>query len=140
MSKTSDWQQTRRELEWSDLAVILAIGRAGSLSGAARALGKTHSTVFRNIKAIEERTGVQFFDSVDHGYLPTDAGRVALEYAERVEGEFHALGIEVLGLDTKLRGRVRIACPESPAHSAPVLRPALRSSSPHQPRGAEVDR
>ena len=113
MSKTSDIQETRRELEWNDLAVILAIGRAGSLSGAARSLGKTHSTVFRNIKAIEERTGVRFFDNVDHGYLPTDAGRVALEYAERVEGEFHALGIEVLGLDTKLSGRVRITCPEA---------------------------
>ena len=43
MSKTSDIQETRRELEWNDLAVILAIGRAGSLSGAARSLGKTVS-------------------------------------------------------------------------------------------------
>ena len=58
MPRTSDMQETRRELEWSDLATILAIGRAGSLSGAARSLGKTHSTVYRNIKAIEEKTGV----------------------------------------------------------------------------------
>ena len=122
MSKTSDMLETRRELEWNDLAVILAIARAGSLSGAARTLGKTHSTVFRNIKAIEERTGVRFFDSGDHGYLPTDAGRVALEYAERVEGEFHALGIEVLGLDARLSGRVRITCPEAFANEhAPGL-------------------
>jgi DNA-binding transcriptional LysR family regulator len=113
VSKRSNALQTRRELEWSELAVILAIGRAGSLSGAARALGKTHSTVFRNIRAIEEKTGVRFFDSVDHGYVPTEAGRVALEHAERVENEFHALGIKLLGLDARLSGRVRITCPEA---------------------------
>lgn len=113
MPKTDNMQTTRRDLEWGDLAIILAIGRAGSLSGAARALGKTHSTVFRNITAIEEKTGVRFFDRFDHGYVATDAGRTALEYAERVEGEFHSLGIEVLGQDARLSGRIRVTCPEA---------------------------
>ncbi|MGR3320413.1 MAG: LysR family transcriptional regulator [Pseudooceanicola sp.] len=113
MARTDNMQETRRELEWNDLAIILAIGRAGSLSGAARTLGKTHSTVFRNISAIEEKTGVRFFDRFDSGYVPTDAGRVALEHAERVEVEVKALGIEILGQDTKLRGRVRVTCPEA---------------------------
>jgi DNA-binding transcriptional LysR family regulator len=113
MPRTVDMQETRRELEWNDLAVILAIGRAGSLSGAARTLGKAHSTLFRNIKAIEDKTGVRFFDNLDNRYVPTDAGRAAMRYAERVEAEVHALGIEVLGLDAKLGGRVRITCPEA---------------------------
>ncbi len=99
-------------LQWSDLEVILAICRAESLSGAARALGKTHSTVFRNINAIEERSGVRFFDRMSHGYVMTDAGRMAMEYAERVESEFHALGLDVLARDEKLRGRIRVSCPE----------------------------
>ena len=109
----SPTEAARRDLEWSDLAIILAIGRAGSLSGAARALGKTHSTIFRNISAIEEKAGVRFFDRFDTGYVPTDAGRTALVYAERVEGEFHALSLEVLGQDTKLRGPMRVTCPEA---------------------------
>jgi len=113
MAKTTSIRVAQRDLEWNDLAIILAIGRAGSLSGASRAIGKTHSTIFRNIKAIEEKTGVRFFDSFDHGYVPTDAGRKALVYAERVEGEFHALGIEILGLDGQLSGRVRVTCPEA---------------------------
>ncbi|MBT8414800.1 MAG: LysR family transcriptional regulator [Boseongicola sp.] len=99
-------------LEWSDLQVILAICRAESLSGAARTLGQTHSTVFRRINAIEEKTGVRFFDRFRHGYAMTDAGVTAREYAERVEAEFHALGREVLGQDTALRGRIRVTCPE----------------------------
>ena len=112
----------RRDYEWNDLNIILTIGRAGSLSGAARALGKTHSTIFRNIKAIEQKTGVRFFDSFDHGYVPTDAGRTAIDYAERIEAEVHALGLEVLGQDAKLSGRVRLTCPEAFASDhAPVL-------------------
>lgn len=100
-------------LEWSDLQVILAISRAGGLSGAARQLGQTHSTIFRKINGIEEKTGVRFFDRFRHGYEVTDAGATAREFAERIEAEFHALGREVLGQDTALRGRVRVTCPES---------------------------
>lgn len=113
MPESPEAPEPRRQMEWSDLAILLAIGRAGSLSGAARSLGRTHSTVFRNLRAIEEKTGVRFFDHLDSGYVPTDAGRVALGYAERVEGEFHALGLEVLGLDTRLSGRIRVTCPEA---------------------------
>jgi DNA-binding transcriptional LysR family regulator len=100
-------------LDWNDLAVILAVCRAESLSGAARSLGQTHSTVFRRINAIEEKTGVRFFERFRHGYVMTDAGRTAMQYAERIESEVHALGLEVLGLDSELRGRIRVTCPEA---------------------------
>lgn len=113
MSRTSALSAATRALEWSDLAVILAICRSRSLSGAARSLGKTHSTVFRKINAIEEKTGVRFFDRFSEGYVMTDAGRTALRYAERIEGEFHALGLEVLGQDARLSGRLRVTCPEA---------------------------
>lgn len=99
-------------LEWSDLRVILAIGRAGSLSGAARALGQNHSTIFRRINAIERRTGVRFFERLPSGYFMTDAGETALQYAERIEAEVHALGREVLGQDLRLQGKVRLTAPE----------------------------
>ena len=104
---------TAQGLEWSDLSVILAICRAESLYGAARILGQTHSTVFRKITSIEEKTGVRFFDRTRRGYVMTDAGRTAMEYAERVESEFHALSLEVLGQDKELRGRIRVTSPEA---------------------------
>lgn len=113
--QTKKLEETRRGLEWNDLSIILAIAREGSLSGAARALGKTHSTVFRNITAIEERTAVRFFDRIDNSYVPTDAGRAALPRAERVEAEIIALGIEILGQDTRIEGRIRVTCPEAMA-------------------------
>jgi DNA-binding transcriptional LysR family regulator len=99
-------------LEWSDLAVILAVCRAGSLSGAARTLGQTHSTIFRRVNAIEDRTNVRFFERTPDGYKMTDAGRTALTYAERIEAEMHALSREVLGQDLRLEGKVRVTAPE----------------------------
>ena len=102
----------KMDLEWSDLMVILAICRAGSLSGAARVLGHNHSTIFRKINAIEEKTGVRFFERLPDGYLMTDAGQTAMRYAERIEGEVHALGREVLGQDLRLQGKIRVTAPE----------------------------
>lgn len=120
-----------RELEWNDLKLILAICRNESLSGAARELGQTHSTVFRRINAIEEKTGVRFFERFPSGYVMTDAGRTALEYGQRVEAEFNALGLEVLGADGKLTGRVRLTCPEAFAEDlAPAIVARFLASHP----------
>jgi DNA-binding transcriptional LysR family regulator len=102
----------KMELEWSDLTVILAICRAGSLSGAARVLGHNHSTIFRKINAIEDKTGVRFFERLPDGYLMTEAGQTAMRYAERIESEVHALGREVLGQDMRLQGKIRVTAPE----------------------------
>ncbi|WP_455219042.1 LysR family transcriptional regulator [Kaarinaea lacus] len=101
-----------KEMEWNDLMVILAVCRAGSLSGAARALGHNHSTIFRKINAIEDKTGVRFFERLPEGYKMTDAGMTAMRYAERIEAEVQALGREVLGQDMRLQGKIRVTAPE----------------------------
>jgi DNA-binding transcriptional LysR family regulator len=108
--KTTDMLETHRSLEWSDLSVILAICRTGSIAGAARTLCKTRSTVFRNINAIEERLGVRFFDRHDSGYYMTDAERIAMETAEKVEAAVKALDVQVSGQDERRAGRVRMTC------------------------------
>lgn len=102
----------KMELEWNDLTVILAICRAGSLSGAARLLGHNHSTIFRKINAIEKKTGVRFFERLPEGYAMTDAGMTAMRYAERIETEVQALGREVLGQDMRLQGKIRVTAME----------------------------
>lgn len=102
-------------LEWNDLSLILAVGRAGSLSGAARHLGVNHSTVFRRLGAIESRTGVRFFDRLPSGYQMTEAGEAAASCAERIESEVHVLGREILGQDTRLRGHIRVTAMETMA-------------------------
>lgn len=42
-------------VDWDDLRYALAVSRAGTLSAAAEALGVSHTTVGRRLRALEER-------------------------------------------------------------------------------------
>jgi len=99
-------------LEWNDLKIILAIGRAGTLSGAARSLKLNHSTVFRRINTIEENLDVRFFDRLPHGYVLTEAGEAAMRSAEHIDDEVHSLARELVGKDLRLQGSLRVTAPE----------------------------
>ena len=97
-----------RHENWDDLRLFLAVARAGSLSGAARALGVTHSTVFRRSAAFEAAMGVRLFDRLPNGYVLTAAGEEMQAGALRVEAEIDSLGRKVTGQDLRLSGTVRI--------------------------------
>lgn len=56
------------EFDWGDVRVVHAVAEAGSLSGAARALGVNHATVLRRVAAFERATGVTVFDRTARGY------------------------------------------------------------------------
>ena len=98
-------------MEWSDLKIILAICRSGSLSGAARILDLNHSTVFRRINTIEDMMGVRFFERLPQGYVMTEAGEAAMHAAERIETDVLGLTREILGKDLSLQGTVRVTAP-----------------------------
>lgn len=110
-------------MEWNDLKVILAIGRAGTLSGAAKSLGMNHSTVFRRINVIEEKMEVRFFDRLPQGYSMTEAGEAALGTAERIDNEVNGLSRELVGKDLRLQGSIRVTAPEGV--SLRLLRPVF---------------
>ncbi|MDX1562603.1 MAG: LysR family transcriptional regulator [Gammaproteobacteria bacterium] len=96
-------------MDWDELKTVMAIARAGSLSGAARTLGVTHSTVFRRLGAIEKELGVRLFERLPTGYTMTAAGETMLESANRVDDEIAALERALTGQDTRLEGSLRIA-------------------------------
>ena len=102
-------------LEWNDLRLILAIGRTGSLSGAATELRNDHSTIFRKLNAIEKRTGARFFERLNGHYEITEVGSTALRLAESFENDVLGLERELVGRDTRLQGKIRISAAEGPA-------------------------
>jgi molybdate transport repressor ModE-like protein len=110
------------ELDWSDLNLVLAICRSGTLSGAAKSLGINYTTVFRRINAIEKKLEVRLFDRQPTGYVMTEAGEVMKRSAERIDEEVVALSREILGKDLRLQGTIRITAPEGVA---------LRLLAPH---------
>ena len=93
---------------WDDLRYVLAIGRHGTLSAAARDLKVNHSTVFRRIGLIEERLGVRLFERRRDGCTPTPAGEEAIALADRMEGDVDQLERRLAGRDTRPTGTVRV--------------------------------
>lgn len=97
---------------WDDLRFILAVGRAGGLSPAARVLGVNHTTVSRRIAAFEARLGARLFERLPSGFEPTAAGRQAIESAERVERELFGLARQIEASDAGLSGPLNITAPQ----------------------------
>jgi len=95
-------------IDWNDLRYVLAVARHGSLSGAGRRLGVDQTTVGRRIQAAEKALGTRLFDRVDGRIVPTRACDMALQHAERVEGNVFAMLRGVSGQDQALVGAVRV--------------------------------
>jgi DNA-binding transcriptional LysR family regulator len=100
--------QKLEDFDWNDLRYALAIARAGTLAGAARALKVNHSTVFRRLNAFEDALGVRLFERLPEGYVPTVEGEQIRRHAEAVEASVHALERSVAGRDFRLSGEIRL--------------------------------
>jgi DNA-binding transcriptional LysR family regulator len=112
--------------DWDDLRFFLAVARAGSLSGAARALGVNHATVSRRLRALEARVGAQLFERRPDGWAPSEPGREMLSAALRIEDEIQGVDRRVSGRDARLAGPLRVAMSDLAAHT---LLPQLRAFS-----------
>ncbi|MCA6123684.1 LysR family transcriptional regulator [Bradyrhizobium sp. WSM 1704] len=117
-------------LDWNDLRLVLAIAREESLSGAARRLGVTHSTVFRRLGAIEAAIGTRLFERFRDGYSPTPAGEMAAISAARLEDEVLALERKLSGQDLRPSGVVRITTTDTLGVVLMRHLPAMRAAHP----------
>tara|TARA_R110002111_G_scaffold49170_3_gene86893 strand:+ start:3536 stop:4495 length:960 start_codon:yes stop_codon:yes gene_type:complete len=99
-------QKTRSHLAWNDFKIILAIANAGSLSGASRALGVSHATVFRRLGDIEQRLGVTLFERSRTGYRPTLAGEELADTAKIMDEAALAAERKVAGRDLEPSGEI----------------------------------
>jgi DNA-binding transcriptional LysR family regulator len=125
-----DFAKMNSKLDWDDLRLVLAVSREGTLSGAARRLGVTHSTVFRRLGAVEEQMGARLFERFRDGYVPTAAGETAADSAARLEDEMLTLELKLSGQDLRPSGTVRITTTDT--LSSMVMRhlPAMRALHP----------
>ena len=96
-------------LDWDDLRHAMAIATAGSLAGAARALGVNHTTVLRRLDALEGHLGSRLFDRHRTGYQATEAGLALLGQARHMAARAEEIERRVLGHDRELTGALRVA-------------------------------
>jgi DNA-binding transcriptional LysR family regulator len=98
----------RGGLQWSDLRVVLALGRDRRLSAAARSLGVDQTTVARRPAALEASLQGRLFLRERGRLLPTALGEQAIARAEEVEAAVLALETLAGESGTAVSGRVRI--------------------------------
>lgn len=71
-------------LNYHHLQYFRAIVREGGVTAASRVLGLTQSTLSAQLKSLEECLGAKLFEREGRKLKLTDAGSVALEYAEEI--------------------------------------------------------
>jgi DNA-binding transcriptional LysR family regulator len=96
-------------MEWSDVRIFLAVVRAGTLGGAARALRLSHPTVGRRLRALEEATGQTLFQRTADGFILTEEGSAIVALAEQMEEGALAMERRLAGQEQNLRGSLRIS-------------------------------
>lgn len=97
--------------DWDDLRIMIAVDEAGTLLGAARALGVSHSTIKRRLQGAEKSLGVRLFMRRDGLLARTAVAEDVLAQARRIEQDIAALTRVASGADSDLRGIVRVAAP-----------------------------
>ncbi|MCB1397443.1 MAG: LysR family transcriptional regulator [Rhodobacter sp.] len=107
---------------WDEIRTAWHVARAGTVSGAAEALGVHHATVIRHIDALEARLGVKLFQRHPRGYTPTEAGEALAQVGRVTDEQFAQLGTRLSGAGSGISGDLVITT--LPA-LAPLLRPAL---------------
>ncbi|HEY1997139.1 LysR family transcriptional regulator [Paraburkholderia sp.] len=113
----------RDAVEPSDLSFFSTLAGSGSLSAAARELGRTPAAVSKHLTQMERRAGVQLVNRTTRRMLLTPEGEVYLEHARRILDEIDELA-ELLGsAKTSPKGllRVNATLGFGRSHVAPVI-------------------
>jgi len=102
-------------MDWNDLRVALAAVEAGSLSGAAAALGVHQTTCGRRLDALEATLGFPLFLRTATGLVPTGEGAPVLASLAELAGVLARFEQGVRVGRPGVRGLVRIAATETTA-------------------------
>jgi DNA-binding transcriptional LysR family regulator len=96
-------------MDWNDVRIFLAVARAGTLAGAARALKLSQPTMGRRIKALEEQTGQVLFQRTADGFVLTEEGSSVIAIAEKMEENSLAMERRLAGEMHRLEGTLRVS-------------------------------
>ncbi|MCB1411484.1 MAG: LysR family transcriptional regulator [Rhodobacteraceae bacterium] len=118
-------------LDWSLVQAFLAVAETGSLSAAARALGRSQPTLGRQIKAIEDQLGADLFHRQPRGFSLTEDGQALIEPARTMREAANRMTLAVAGHEARLEGTVRITASVAVSvwHLPPVLA-GIREAEP----------
>ena len=123
------------------LHAFLEVCRLQSFAKAAEQIHLSPSGMSMLVKELEEQVGARLFDRTTRTVTLTDAGKRMQPVAERIVGEFHALGGAIEGAEAAVRQRLEIAA--TPMVSASLIPSVMHEFARSRPevriRLADVD-
>jgi DNA-binding transcriptional LysR family regulator len=118
------------------MALFVQVVDAGSLSGAARALGLPKSTVSRRLTMLEGLLGSPLIHRSTRALALTDAGRVYLERVRPIVRDAEAADLEIKSRSAKPIGLVRISA--TTAFGQAIIAPIMCDLMQQEP-GLRID-
>jgi DNA-binding transcriptional LysR family regulator len=116
---------TQYKLNASDLEVVLALVRTGTLAQAGERLGVDASTVFRSIQRIEKGLGQRVFERSRTGYQPSELAVALASHGEQVEAGLESARTAAQLKPEQVSGSVRITTTDTVLHG--LIAPTLKS-------------
>lgn len=98
--------------DWENLRYFMAVARNGTVSGAAKELSVSHSTVLRRIEQFEKILDSKLFKRLQRGYVLTAAGEKLYNDGKGIEAEVDKLMSQAEGHYDVTGGKLRISQPE----------------------------
>ncbi|WP_231886071.1 LysR family transcriptional regulator [Bordetella ansorpii] len=125
-------EQMPYTLSASDLHVVLALVRGGTLARASERLGIAGATVFRAVQRIESGLGQRLFERSRAGYQPTELGAALAEQAEAIALNLEAAQSIAQGSPEQVSGSVNITTTDAVLHG--LVASALKPLDARHPR------
>lgn len=119
-------------MTFTQLRILRAVARTGSMTRAAEELGTTQSAVSHALGLLERELGLTLFTRHGRGVSLTAAGSTVARRAELVLAHLEALRQEAATARAQSRGRLRVGV--IPSAGARLLPPVLRAFAAAHPR------
>ena len=117
--------------DWSLVQSFLAVAEAGSLSLAARRLGRSQPTLGRQIKTLEGVLSASLFERHARGLSLTQAGQDLLPLARQMRDAMNEITLRAAGRDLRVDGTVRLTSSVFACHYVlPAILADLRKAEP----------
>ncbi|WP_146348323.1 LysR family transcriptional regulator [Falsiphaeobacter marinintestinus] len=117
--------------DWSLIPSFLAVAETGSLSGAARKMGRSQPSLGRDIRLLEASLGVTLFERHARGLTLSDVGTSLLPMAHQMRDTMNALELTAAGRSQDTGGTVRITASVFASHFIlPPILARIREEAP----------
>jgi DNA-binding transcriptional LysR family regulator len=110
-------------LKVQHIQTLVAIANAGSLRGAAEALGKSQPALTKSLRQAEDDLGVPIFQRSSRGVVPTELGERVLTRARAISSEIDRLDDDVAQLRGEQVGSIHVCV--SPLAAVKIMPQAL---------------